>query len=397
MSSVAKADGFAVGSSSCRRVFLFTLLFWGVLTAAMAGEQAPASPTPFTSLPSIDALKRCLSGADSALCLDDLFRVALKHHSTEEALKLVRRFETEDPELRRDCHPVVHAIGRETFRIKGNIHESFSACDQTCHSGCYHGSVERFLRGDQLYSQVDRHPSGAELKQKASAACDPDLPLRLRFQCLHGLGHALMFFSRYQLTPALEACDALGEDWSRESCYGGVFMENLFNSAPELRDLSATDYHYPCNGVAARYRAACYVMQTSRMSEMGLPTSRLFEECRKAGEYDLQCTLSIGRDLSNEVRIGRGSPAAQACEQVADGRRLACMRGVIYALIDNTWDGRYALPFCAAFGRAGDQTACIQDSVQYLKTTFQRSAEEIMAECRRHLEQPARCREWAAP
>src|SRR5690349_24010251 len=53
-----------------------------------------------------------------------------------------------------------------------------------------------------------------------------------------------------------------------------------------------------------------------------------------------------GRDLSNDVRFGDGRAAAQKCELVDGTGRAACMRGVVYALIDNTWDGRYALPFC---------------------------------------------------
>jgi hypothetical protein len=337
-----------------------------------------------------------MNTARAAECLDNLFAVALKTHSTLEILHLMQRYEAEDPELRRDCHPVVHAIGRETFRIKGNIHDSFSACDQTCHSGCYHGSVERFLRGDDLYSQVDKHPSAAELKQKAALACDPNIPVRLRFQCLHGLGHALLFFSRYQLLPSLEACDALPEDWSRSSCYGGVFMENVFNATPETRDLSPTDYHYPCNKLAQKYRSECYVMQTSRMTEMGLGTENIFRECDKAGDFRQQCMLSVGRDLSNEVRLGHSRAAAQKCELVTGENRLACMRGAVYALIDNTWDGRYALPFCATFSQETDQYACIRASAQYLTGTFDKTAADVTKECLAQLRQAARCAEIAS-
>jgi hypothetical protein len=379
---------------------LATILLWLALlsTAQVAASLAQTEPesTTTSELPSVEALKLCLAGANSAACLDRIFRDVLKTHTTRSALQVIQRFELQDPEVRRDCHPIVHAIGRETFRIKGNVHDSFSACDQTCHSGCYHGSVERFLRGEDIHSQVERHPSQAELKQKAAAACDSDVPVRLRFQCLHGLGHALMFFSRYKLAPSLEACDALPEEWSRQSCYGGVFMENVSSSTPELRDLSPNDYHYPCNTIDAKYRGECYVMQTSRMTEMGLSASRLFDECQKSGEYELPCTVSIGRDLSNDVRIGQTRPTAQKCESVASERRLACIRGVIYALIDNTWDGRYVLPFCVAFADDSDQQSCIKESIIYLKTTFQKSTEEIANDCSQYLGQPKRCLDLAA-
>ena len=369
---------------------------WLLIVAANSAAFAQQSTPSASSLPAAQAIKSCLNNIRGAECLDQLFGEALKQHSTLELMQLIQRLENEDPEIRRDCHPVVHAIGRETYRIKGNIHDSFAACDQTCHSGCYHGSVERFLRGEKLYAEVGRHPSTAELKQKAALACDPKLPVRLRFQCLHGLGHALMFFSRYQLLPSLQACDALPEDWSRSSCYGGVFMENVFNATPESRDLSPIDYHYPCNKLAHQYRSECYVMQTSRMTELGLATERIFEECDRAGEYRGQCMLSVGRDLSNDVRLGNSRETAQKCQRVSGDSRLACMQGVVYALIDNTWDGRYALPFCATFTQPNDQNSCVRLSVEYLTDTFEKSPAEIAGECAKHLPQPAHCAELAS-
>ena len=215
--------------SAMKLLVVIYFLILSAATLAQAAQPASGSSAGASDLPSLEAVKSCMNSAKGAECLDNLFREALKTHSTAEMLQMIQRAEVEDVDLRRDCHPIVHSIGRETFRIKGNIHDSFSACDQTCHSGCYHGSVERFLRGEDIYAQIDKHPSTSELKQKAAIACDTNIPLRLRFQCLHGLGHALLFFSRYQLASSLEVCDVLPEDWSRNSCYGGIFMENVFN------------------------------------------------------------------------------------------------------------------------------------------------------------------------
>src|SRR5262245_28726418 len=229
---------------ACRKI-LILLIYYLLGTVGLTVAAQPEIASQTTSLPSIEAIKSCINRAAASECLNNLFRDSLKPHSTLEILQLIQRAEADDSDLRRDCHPIVHAIGRETYRIKGNIHDSFSACDQTCHSGCYHGSVERFLRGDNVYAEANRHPSTAELKEKAAIACDPNIAPRFRFQCFHGLGHALLFFSAYRLVPSLEVCDVLPEDWGRSSCYGGVFMENVFNATPETRDLSPTDYHYP--------------------------------------------------------------------------------------------------------------------------------------------------------
>ena len=381
--------------SFCKSFFILLGLSVFLAPALIRAQETKPAEEAVARLPSLAATKDCLKELHSAECLDNLFREALKHHTTAEALQLIERFETDDPELRRDCHPVVHAIGRETFRLKGNIHDSFSACDQTCHSGCYHGSVERFLRGDEIYSDTYKHPSQAELKQKAAAACDPNTPLRLRYQCLHGLGHAILFFSFYELQSSLDICDALADDWSQSSCYGGVFMENVSNSTNEKKNFSPTDYHAPCDQLADKYRRECYIMQTSRMAEMGLSTERMLEECAKAGAYRVPCTQSIGRDLSNEALFGRPRSVAEKCELAQDSNRLACIRGVVYALVDNTWDGRYAMPFCAAFSNSTDSEDCFKMSIQYLGTVFEKPIEDIARDCTRHAANAPRCVELA--
>ena len=72
------------------------------------------------------------------------------------------------------------------------------------------------------------------------------------------------------------------------------------------------------------------------------------------------------------------------------------VRGVVYALIDNTWDGRYAWPFCAALAQENDQSRCLQESIQYLKTTFEKTGDEIGKDCGRLVNISRRCLELAA-
>ncbi|OHA08812.1 MAG: hypothetical protein A3B37_00480 [Candidatus Sungbacteria bacterium RIFCSPLOWO2_01_FULL_59_16] len=345
-------------------------------TASGAGAEAAVSAA---------GLKACLAKAgESGKCLDRIFREFLSTRSTADALALVRRYEAEDSSLRLSCHPIVHAIGRETFRIKRAVDGSFAACDQTCHSGCYHGAMERFLRGDAASDDEAGHLSLDELREKAAAACDPNEAVRFRFQCLHGLGHAIMFFSGYDLRQSLAACDATADAWSRSSCYGGVFMENVFSATPEKRDLSPTDPHYPCSKLEEKYQSDCYMMQTTRMSEMGLATPALFAACRDAGDYRHTCMQSIGRDLSNDARVGDPRLVAEKCGLGAGEERRACTRGVAYALIDNTWDGRYAFPFCAAFRDAADAEYCFGTGAKYLSGTFEKSPASIREECGRY-------------
>lgn len=168
-------------------------------------------------------------------------------------------------------------------------------------------------------------------------------------------------------------------------------MENVFSATPEKRDLSATDYHYPCSKLDTKYKSDCYVMQTTRMTEMGLSTEHLFEECGKAGDYRLSCMQSIGRDLSNDARIKDPKLTSIRCEIVEGEDRKACIRGVIYALLDNTWDGKYAFPFCASFQNFEDVNFCFSASGSYMKGIFVKTNEDIKKDCRTYLQSPSVC------
>src|SRR6185369_3372773 len=102
------------------------------------------------------------------------------------------------------------------------------------------------------------------LQTKIVAACPTTLVSPFRFQCLHGLGHAIEYATGYELKPSLTLCDALPTDWDKSSCWGGVFMENIVGAGDAQRDLSPTDYHYPCDTVGDQYKDQCYLIQTSR-------------------------------------------------------------------------------------------------------------------------------------
>ena len=344
---------------------------------------------------SLSDIKACMTKPvqQIGICYDALFREFFKTNTTADALKIVAHYESTDSQLRYACHPVVHAIGRETFAKTRTVQDSFAACDQTCHSGCYHGAMERFIRGDQNNDENARHVNEEELEAKTVAACPSGQSGRFRFQCLHGLGHALLFSLDYQLEQTLAACDKLAAAWDRSSCWGGAFMENLFPSDPTKSDVSPSDYHYPCDKLNDQYKSDCYVMQTTRMTAMGLDAAQLFAECRKAGAYILSCIQSIGRDLSNDARIKDPRLTAEKCELGQNKEeRQSCTRGVIYALLDNTWDGRYAFPFCQAFVNQSDQAYCTAASARYLVATYDKTKEMIFNDCIVRIHDQAACK-----
>jgi hypothetical protein len=373
--------------AAVRLVLLVSLIH---ATASLGAAEQGSSLSPST-------LRDCLGrGGESGHCLDQIFRAFLADRSTKEALAAIKRYQESDADLRLSCHLIVHAVGRESFRRTGTIHGGFSACDQTCHSGCYHGVVERFLWGELADAEAPPHVTQQMLKARVPASCAADLALRLRFQCLHGLGHAILHFAAYRLKPALDICDILPDLWSRRSCYGGVFMENITAAVPERRDLSPTDYHYPCNQVDAQYRSDCYMMQTSRMAEMGLDVQNLFEECSRAGAYAEPCVQSIGRDLANEARVRGAGAAAAGCQLAAGKASEDCIRGTAYALVDYTWDGQHALPFCSALSDNENSRYCFEQTIRYLSALVSSSAHELRSQCEKYAAGREACLHFAS-
>lgn len=352
-------------------ILLFAILFLvsGIVFATRGGG-GPKDRESLRAEFSL-ALTECFKTADMEKCLAPFVSRYLDTFSAKEVLAELNAIQGVDPAVRNSCHPVVHVIGREVYKREGNIPDSFARCDQTCHSGCYHGAMERFLRGEAVYADKEGdHVTGKEVMEKVKTACPSSEPLNLRFQCLHGLGHAVLFFWDYNLVESLKVCELVGDAWGIESCHGGAFMENITASEKDKRYLSSTDYHFPCSALDSKYKNTCYAMQTSRMLEMGLNKEGIAEECKKAGEWRAMCMQSLGRDISNDARTISPSVASSVCTTLLGADREACIRGVTYALSDNTWDGTYAFPFCESFSQSSDQQYCYQVTRSYLRDTL---------------------------
>ena len=128
-----------------------------------------------------------------------------------------------------------------------------------CASGYYHGILERSLLGK---------PAEAIAPIAQRICSDPDIRRTdfIHFQCVHGLGHGLMIYTGYDLPRSLDHCEPLETEWERESCRGGVFMENSQSSyGVRSRWLKDDDLLYPCDWVAEKHKYQCYLIQLARI------------------------------------------------------------------------------------------------------------------------------------
>lgn len=170
-----------------------------------------------------------------------------------------------NPEVYARCHEVTHYLSRFEFALQKSIAKVYSICDSTCHGGCYHGTMEAFLKERQSTSGFDTPHQFAKICGKKT---DYQKPLEFN-ECLHGLGHAAMFVTDMELRESLKLCDTLGSEIHKEKCFTGVFMENSSSSTSfdhKSIYIKKDDPFYPCNILDEKYQPTCWQYQSSYFS-----------------------------------------------------------------------------------------------------------------------------------
>ncbi|HWK88818.1 MAG TPA: hypothetical protein VNP72_02450, partial [Longimicrobium sp.] len=232
----------------------------------------------------------------------------------------------------------------------------------------------------------------------------------LYFQCAHGMGHGLMAVHENHVPMSLEACDQATDDFVRESCYGGVFMENVVNfthphhtaaghagtqghdthgaaAATDdhaAHDSAAAEHHgdehaghgaqamrhepfkaldpadplYPCNAVGEKYQSSCYTMQTSAI--LFFNRGDIAATARACGQapaaHVATCFGSLGRDVTAYAgqQHGKSIELCGRAAGLAGGRsEVLCLNGVVQNLINLAADPGEGIRFCRAL-TAGD-------------------------------------------
>ncbi len=270
------------------------------------------------------------------------------------------------PEVVSECHQLTHAIGNAVAKLhQGNIAEAFTSGDSFCWSGFYHGVVEEaiFLMGKEKFlSEANNLCSQIEGRDRYSFDY---------YNCVHGLGHGLMGITDNELFEALPLCDRLNGYWEKNSCYGGVYMENIMvdNRIHFSKYLKKENLMYPCTEVAPQYKEQCYLMQTSyALSETQYNFPYVFSLCRTVDEkFQDTCAQSVGRDASgnsvSNIKITR-----DRCMLGLDERQQKnCMIGAVKDFISYYHGGIQAEELCRSFPEKF-LVECLQVRADYLRT-----------------------------
>jgi hypothetical protein len=312
---------------------------------------------------SIDAYSTCIG--DGIASLSSAGNIAL-------AMGTLDLIVHKDQSLVLLAHPLAHALGYAVRSTPATATRLLSECDDRYQSGCYHGILQRYFD-----ARV-----GMPIAQKVLVApCDGLRGTREQFRlydCLHGTGHGLMMYHRYDVNASLKDCDRLAADWDQRSCYSGVFMEHNMGArmqsfgdgsfgmhrhsmpAPSVVLFKPKDLHYPCDATPARYRLQCYELQ----ADLILPAvkqdyEKAAEVCDAAGTDDLMraCYRGLGRNASGasafqysgiKKRCGRSSPTGVAF----------CYEGAVRNLAYAPSELPRGVAFCKSLPSGDARTRC---------------------------------------
>jgi hypothetical protein len=260
----------------------------------------PKPKAQIAANPSTPITDQCNGSTTYSCYKKELAEITTKQ-SPEAAMALVKQQYDKSSYVKSQCHQLTHIIGRAALDKYQTIADTYAHGDQFCWSGYYHGVMEEVaLKNGYDY-----------IVKNVNSICKPIAAKGeysfYHYNCVHGLGHGMMFVKDGDLFASLKACDPITNSWERSSCYGGVFMQNVMNEQTPDADvktgskyLKADQPMYPCTDVDQQYKEQCYLMQTSyALQTVSYDFSKVFSLCGQVDtEFKDTCYTSLGRDAS---------------------------------------------------------------------------------------------------
>jgi hypothetical protein len=268
--------------------------------------------------------------------------------------------------IKSDCHQITHVIGRAAAKKYQTLAETYTHGDDYCASGYYHGALETIaakIGPDHIKAEV---PNICQSFAKSE-------PYKLpHYNCVHGLGHGIMAIENDDLFKSLTVCGSLNNDWEQQSCYGGVFMENVMNDINKgvhKATFKAEDPMYPCTAVANQYKSACYMNQTSHaLQTISYDYGKMFELCSSPAEWAAICDQSLGRDVSG-LSVNNQDLTVQRCMLGADfNAKDNCFTGAVKDFVWHYHGEKEGLAMCAAVPDSKLAANCKNQADSYFAT-----------------------------
>lgn len=332
-----------------------------------------------------EQLKACYGTGGKEGCYKDTAKAFYDQFGLSKTLGILKANEGKT-EVYARCHEVTHYLSRFEYDKQRNIAKVYAQCDSTCHGGCYHGTLEAYLKEKQLQQDSDISQHFPNICGRKS---DYQKPLEFN-ECLHGLGHAAMFVTDMELLESLRLCDTLQGEEPKTRCYSGVFMENSSSSTSfdhKSKYIKTDDPFYPCNSLEEKYQALCWQYQSSYFSILtNQDWSKVAEMCRQTPEaYQDLCFRTIG---TNQVGFTQSIDTMKKdCDLMPSVRfQNICVGGVISSFAYRfVGESQKMIDFCSIVNPENQETCFKQLGTSLLdwgndKTLAQKECQKITNE-----------------
>lgn len=271
-------------------------------------------------------------------CFRALARRLLGQHDLKDILQTAALIE-QNPSMYTVCHQFTHDLGYVAYEVNQDVASVYAFCDHTCHSGCYHGVLQHYFQQQDI--QLDVH-SADDLQ--LTSLCDEKTASLLEYsECIHGLGHGLLYLTDFDFQISLEFCDVFDSVSDRENCYGGVFMEYYvwrhrfdrgytepgINLSHFERNTQLEDVMYPCTVLEEKYLRACYASQASFFYDYtNGDYQKVAQLCAELDpEYQSGCFSVFGAD---QISVGQDTKVmAERCFSFTEEYIESCLSGIL--------------------------------------------------------------------
>jgi hypothetical protein len=248
------------------------------------------------------------------------------------------------------------------------VAEAFQHGDVFCWSGYYHGIMEAMVAKIGIKNLPGELNSVcANISGKVTYNFD-------YYNCVHGLGHGIMALLDDEVFDSLHMCDNLTGSWEQQSCYSGVYMQNIIDNTNVADTDNVVKYLkpdqplYPCTAVDDKYKGQCYLGQTSYALQVdNYDFARVFALCEGVAQpYRDICNQSLGRDAANQARHD-AQTTTKTCNITSDPNdRTNCMIGAVKEIISYYHDITQASGYCDIQPEP-DKTTCHTTAEAYYK------------------------------
>ncbi len=277
------------------------------------------------------------------------FLALLNTHDPRFALAQLREQVKTDDALLRSCHALVHEIGREAYKKYADFGLAMQYQDEICNSGYLHGIIET-----HLFKNVD-------VLGAIKVVCSPyPTGKYLSWECYHGVGHGVMYYTANDLPRSLEMCEKYENDFARTTCINGAFMEN-FNTDQKShasKFLIESDPFYPCGEQPEHYKDDCYVYApTYYLSLHKNDYAGALHWCRGAeSPYVSSCIQGVGSQAMKE-NINTPKLVERICMGSTKAQVPSCIMGMVGLFINHQGSIAPAQKLCTEL-TASNQKAC---------------------------------------